>query len=104
MEDKKISIHHIGARSGSVVFPKNPKFDNDLVQVLYDADKDIVPQVEEIYKNQKPKTHILPYALWNKNENKEINMTIPVKFSGNAPGVRLEGGLLFKNKRSWPKQ
>ena len=32
-------------------------------------------------------------------ENKEVNMTIPVKFSGNAPGVRLEGGLLFKNKR-----
>ena len=32
-------------------------------------------------------------------ENKEITMTIPVKFSGNAPGVRLEGGLLFKNKR-----
>ena len=32
-------------------------------------------------------------------ENKEINMTIPVKFIGNAPGVRLEGGLLFKNKR-----
>ena len=32
-------------------------------------------------------------------ENKEINMTIPVKFSGTAPGVRLEGGLLFKNKR-----
>ena len=32
-------------------------------------------------------------------ENKEINMTVPVKFSGNAPGVRLEGGLLFKNKR-----
>ena len=32
-------------------------------------------------------------------DNKEINMTIPVKFSGNAPGVRLEGGLLFKNKR-----
>ena len=32
-------------------------------------------------------------------ENKEISMTVPVKFSGNAPGVRLEGGLLFKNKR-----
>ena len=32
-------------------------------------------------------------------ENKDINMTIPVKFIGNAPGVRLEGGLLFKNKR-----
>ena len=32
-------------------------------------------------------------------ENKEINMAIPVNFSGNAPGVRLEGGLLFKNKR-----
>ena len=42
---------------------------------------------------------ILHVDLFQLFENKEINMTIPVKFSGNAPGVRLEGGLLFKNKR-----
>ena len=75
MKESKISIHHIGARSGSIVFPQNPKFDNDIVQILYDADKNTVPQVEEIYKNKKPETHVLPFALWNKNENKEMNIT-----------------------------
>ena len=75
MKESKISIHHIGARSGSIVFPQNPKFDNDIVQILYDADKNTVPQVEEIYKNKKPETHVLPFALWNKNENKKMNIT-----------------------------
>ena len=32
-------------------------------------------------------------------EDKEVTMLIPVKFEGNAPGVRLEGGVLSKNKR-----
>ena len=32
-------------------------------------------------------------------ETKEVTMTIPVKYEGNAPGVRNEGGILSKNKR-----
>ena len=32
-------------------------------------------------------------------EGKEVTMTIPVKYEGNAPGVRNEGGILTKNKR-----
>ena len=32
-------------------------------------------------------------------ESKEVTMTIPVKYEGNAPGVRNEGGILSKNKR-----
>ena len=32
-------------------------------------------------------------------EGKEVTMTIPVKYEGNAPGVRNEGGILSKNKR-----
>ena len=32
-------------------------------------------------------------------EDKEVTMIIPVRFEGNAPGVRLQGGVLSKNKR-----
>ena len=32
-------------------------------------------------------------------EGKEVTMIIPVKYEGNAPGVRNEGGILTKNKR-----
>jgi len=32
-------------------------------------------------------------------EGKEVTMIIPVKYEGNAPGVRNEGGILSKNKR-----
>ena len=32
-------------------------------------------------------------------EGKEVKMTIPVRFEGNAPGVRNQGGNLSKNKR-----
>ena len=32
-------------------------------------------------------------------EGKEVTMTIPVRFEGNAPGVRNQGGNLSKNKR-----
>ena len=35
----------------------------------------------------------------NINEGKEVTMTIPVRFEGNAPGVRNQGGNLSKNKR-----
>ena len=32
-------------------------------------------------------------------DDKEVKMTIPFKFEGNSPGVRLQGGILSKNKR-----
>ena len=32
-------------------------------------------------------------------DDKEVKMIIPVKFEGNSPGVRLQGGILSKNKR-----
>ena len=32
-------------------------------------------------------------------DDKDVKMIIPVKFEGNSPGVRLQGGILSKNKR-----
>ncbi len=42
---------------------------------------------------------ILHIDFFQLHEGKEINMTIPVKVQGTAPGVRDSGGLLYRNKR-----
>ena len=42
---------------------------------------------------------ILHIDFFQLHEGKEINMTIPVKVKGTAPGVRDSGGLLYRNKR-----
>jgi len=68
------------------------------VIISLDGKEDINAVIQDIQFH--PVTEkILHIDFFQLFENKEINMTIPVKFSGNAPGVRLEGGLLFKNKR-----
>ena len=68
------------------------------VIISLDGKEDINAVIQDIQFH--PVTEkILHIDFFQLFENKEISMTIPVKFSGNAPGVRLEGGLLFKNKR-----
>ncbi len=42
---------------------------------------------------------ILHIDFFQLHEGKEINMIIPVKVQGAAPGVRDSGGLLYRNKR-----
>jgi len=42
---------------------------------------------------------ILHIDFFQLHEGKEINMIIPVKIQGAAPGVRDSGGLLYRNKR-----
>ena len=42
---------------------------------------------------------ILHIDFFQLHEGKEINMIIPVKVQGTAPGVRDSGGLLYRNKR-----
>ena len=67
--------------------------------VVYGGEKPVHFSADEISFSKlvyTPDAHTVIISLDSKEE---INMTIPVKFSGNAPGVRLEGGLLFKNKR-----
>jgi len=59
----KISVHHIGGRSGSRTFPKMERFERDLVNVLYDADEDCVAQIEEINKGLESELHVLPFCI-----------------------------------------
>ncbi len=61
--NKRISVHHIGGRSGSRAFPILGKFEKDLINVLYDADPDCIAQIQERNQNLESELHVLPYCL-----------------------------------------
>ena len=42
----KLSIHHIGGRSGTGVFPANNRFSDDFRWTFYEADKDCIEQIK----------------------------------------------------------
>lgn len=59
----RLCLHHIGARGQSRAFPVLDKFEKDIVSVLYDADPDCLPQVQEIKQRLESELHVLPYCL-----------------------------------------
>lgn len=59
----KISLHHIGGRFGNGGFPVIPEFEQDMVRVYYDADKDCIDQIREKMKGSSSEVHVLPYCI-----------------------------------------
>ena len=63
MTNIKLSIHHVGGRGGSRSFPNIEKFEEDIINVLYDADTDCIEQISKRNQNRKSELHVLPYAI-----------------------------------------
>ena len=74
MSNRKISIHHIGGRAGSRVFPKIKHFEKDLINVLYDAYEDCLEQIKERNQRLESELHVLPYALSDQCKTLELNI------------------------------
>lgn len=55
--------HHVGGRTGSRSFPYVPRFEADIVNVLYDADPDCLDQVRQLNADLKSSLIVLPYCL-----------------------------------------
>lgn len=72
--NKRFSVHHIGGRFGHRAFPVISKFEQDVVNVLYDADGDCLAQIEEIYRRYKSELHVLPYCLGHACELASFNI------------------------------
>ena len=70
----KLSIHHIGGRGGSRSFPVLPVFENDIVNVLYDADQDCLDQVEAYNRKLQSDLHVLPHCLAEKSGPVTLNI------------------------------
>lgn len=58
-----LSIHHVGARWGSRFFPVLDAFESDVINVMYDADPDCLPQAERRNQHLASELHVLPYCL-----------------------------------------
>lgn len=63
----KISLHHIGGKSGSSGFPVLKPFEKDMVQVFYDADKDCIQDIIEKNKKHAFESHVFPYCVGGMN-------------------------------------
>lgn len=61
--NKRLSIHHVGGRSGSRGFPVLDKFEKDIINVLYDADPECLAQIQERNRHLQSELHVLPYCL-----------------------------------------
>lgn len=63
-ESSNFFAHHIGGRMGSVAFPMLPKFKEEIVHVIYDADETCITQIEDRWKEEN--VLVLPYCISNK--------------------------------------
>ena len=70
----RLSLHHIGGRSGSRSFPDLHQFENDFINVIYDADSDCLAQILERNQNRKSELHVLGYCLGENCESMSLNI------------------------------
>lgn len=72
--DTRLSVHHVGGRRGSRGFPIYEKFEKDIVSVLYDADADCLPQIQEFNRRLQSELHVLPYCLGASGGAAQLNI------------------------------
>jgi len=69
-----ISVHHIGARSGSHPFPFNEKFNDEIFYVMYDADESCIDQIKEEFEQSKVKCKVIYSGVGEKKETRCLNI------------------------------
>lgn len=62
-EDNRLVVHHVGGRAGIRSFPVPPAFEEDYINVLYDADESCLKEMVEISDSQPSETIVLPYCI-----------------------------------------
>jgi len=64
--ENKFFAHHVGGRAASVEFPYLPKFNEEIVNVIYDADESCILQIKNYYKGNGRNALVLPFCLLDK--------------------------------------
>ena len=70
----KLILHHVGGRAGSIGFPIPENFEQDIINIIYDADETCVKQIESIWQNKKFQTFVYPYCLLDKIGSTSFNL------------------------------
>ena len=72
--NSKISVHHIGGRAGSRAFPILRSFEKDIINVLYDADKDCIEGIKEANRNHESELYVFPYCFSSEVSSSKLNI------------------------------
>lgn len=91
--------HHVGGRAGSVNFPSLPKFDEDITQIIYDADESCLEQVSEIWRGKSAK--VFPYCLAESDGERIFNITYDPSGSSLYPFNKHFGNFYLGNYRGY---
>jgi len=70
----RLSVHHVGGRSGSRGFPDLLCFEGDLINVIYEADDDCVEQIFERNRGRDSELHVLDSCLADKVQSTTFNI------------------------------
>ena len=100
--EKKLVLHHIGGRNGSIgaQFPKSIL--KEFFLVMYDADKDSLGFTEEKIENVYGKSIVLPYCMGGKNGKKSFHITKdPFASSGIPANNEFKDYYLFKHNHDY---
>ncbi len=71
--ESRIISHHVGARGFGVPFTCPKTFDDDIVQVLYEADAECAEQMRSENENQN--RFVLPYCIGGENKRETFKVT-----------------------------
>jgi FkbM family methyltransferase len=75
----KIVSHHVGGRGagfGSIALPIQKAFEADILNVLYDADPECIPQTQNWWNaNTNVATEVYPYCIWGADETITFRFT-----------------------------
>jgi FkbM family methyltransferase len=74
ISNKRLALHHVGARNGSSAFPILPAFEKDIINVLYDADSDCLDQVHAVNQNRPSQLVVLPHCLGDRCASTQFNI------------------------------
>ncbi|MBM3556533.1 MAG: FkbM family methyltransferase, partial [Alphaproteobacteria bacterium] len=68
----RLSVHHVGGRNGTRIFPIVAAFEVELISVYYEADPTCLAQIAARNRGLPSELHVLPYCLWSRAETREL--------------------------------
>ena len=94
--EKRLTIHHIGGRNGTIGTSIPPNFLKESVLIMYDADKDCIEWAEERVENIYGKSIVLPYCMGGNNSKVPFHINNDPFTSSNIPTNIESIGLIFQ--------
>jgi FkbM family methyltransferase len=98
-----LSVHHVGGRSGSRPYPVLDAFERDVINVLYDADPECLPQVAERNGALPSETHVFPHCFAGVEGERGFNLNYdPFTSSLLEPNPDYAGYYQFADGADYP--